>query len=90
MRDLYLADRAPQVVVRNPATSPVTHIVLHLAYEDLLHQYQEPTQVFDTTIAPGERVTLSAAPISGSIAWGTLKVFFACEVAPPPVTAAPS
>jgi len=89
-RDLYLADRAPQVVVRNPGTSSVTHIVLHLAYEDLLHKYQEPTQVFDTTVAPGERVTLSAAPITGSIAWGTLEVFFTCEPAPPPVTPAPS
>lgn len=79
IRRIYLAGRAPQIIVRNKASFPVGQIVLHVAYEDLFSKYQEPTQAFDTIVRPNQRVTLSFPPIKGSIEWETVNVFATCQ-----------
>ena len=76
---MYLAGRAPQVVVRNKASYPVGRIVVHVAYEDLFNKYQEPTQAFDTIVRPNQRVTLSFPPIQGSVEWETVNIFATCQ-----------
>ena len=81
VRRVYLHGKAPQVVVRNKATYPVGHIVIHVAYQDLFTKYQEPTQAFDTVIAPDQRVTLSFPSLQGSVEWETMEVFATCEAA---------
>jgi hypothetical protein len=81
IRRIYLTGRAPQVIVRNKASYPVGHVVIHAAYQDLFNKYQEPTKEFDTIIQPNQRLTLSLDPIKGSIEWESLNVFATCEPA---------
>jgi hypothetical protein len=82
IRRVYLSGRAPQVIVQNKASYPVGHVVIHAAYQDLLKNYQEPTQAFDTIIQPDQRLTLSMEPITGAgVDWESLNVFPTCQAA---------
>jgi hypothetical protein len=81
VRRWYLSGKAPQVVLRNGGAGPVDSIVLHVAYEDLLSSYHEPTQALDTIIQPGQRLTVSLDPIASSVEWETVEVFATCRSA---------
>lgn len=82
VRRWYLSAKAPQVVLRNNADHPVDSIVVHVAYEDLFGNYHEPVQALDTIVRPGERLTVSLDPISGSVEWESVLVFARCRPAP--------
>ena len=86
VRRWYLSGKAPQVVLRNNAAHPVDSIVLHVAYEDLLSNYQEPSQAIDSIVQPGQRLAVSLDPIPNSVDWETVRVFATCR----PVVAAGS
>jgi hypothetical protein len=81
VRRVYLIHNAPQVVVKNETPHPIDQIVLHVPYADLFNRYHEPTKSFDIVLLPGERQTLSADPIKGSVDWESLNVFPECRVA---------
>lgn len=81
VRRWYLSGKAPQVVLRNGAAHPVDSIVLHVAYEDLFSNYQEPSQALDTMVQPGQRLTVSLDPIPNSVDWETVRVFATCRTA---------
>ena len=90
VRRWYLSGKAPQVVLRNNAAHPVDSIVLHLAYEDLFSNYQEPSQPLDSIVQPGQRLTVSLDPIPNSVDWETVQVFATCRPAPLGGSPAPS
>jgi hypothetical protein len=81
VRRWYLSGKAPQVVLRNNAAHPVDSIVLHVAYEDLLSNYQERSQAIDTVVQPGRRLTLGLDPIPNSVDWESVEVFATCRPA---------
>ena len=81
VRRWYLSGKAPQVVLRNNAALPVDSIVLHVAYEDLFSNYQEPSQAIDSIVQPGQRLTVSLDPIPNSVDWETVQVFATCRPA---------
>jgi hypothetical protein len=81
VRRWYLSGKAPQVVLRNNAAHPVDSIVLHVAYEDLLSNYQEPSQAIDSIVQPGQRLTVSLDPIANSVDWETVQVLATCRPA---------
>ena len=81
VRRWYLSGKAPQVVLRNNAAHPVDCTVLHVAYEDLLSYYQEPSQAIDSIVQPGQRLTVSLDPIANSVDWETVQVFATCRPA---------
>ncbi len=68
-------------MLRNNAAHPVDSIVLHVAYEDLLSNYQEPSQAIDSIVQPGQRLTVSLDPIANSVDWETVQVFATCRPA---------
>ena len=79
VRQIFLAGRAPQVIVKNRAAYPIGQIRVRLAYQDLFPVYHDSTFAIDTIVQPGERVTLGLPPISGSVDWETLSVFATCQ-----------
>ena len=79
VRQVFLAGKAPQVIVKNRAAYPIGNIVFHVAYQDLFPVYHDSTFAIDTIVQPGERVTLGLPPISGSVDWETLNVFTTCQ-----------
>lgn len=81
VRRWYLSGKAPRVVLRNNAAHPVDSIVLHVAYEDLFSNYQEPSQAIDSIIQSGQRLTVSLDPIPNSVDWETVQVFATCRPA---------
>lgn len=56
-------------------------IVLHVGYEDLFSNYQEPSQAIDSIAQPGQRLTVSLDPIANSVDWETVQVFATCRPA---------
>jgi hypothetical protein len=79
VRQVFLAGKAPQVIVKNRAAYSIGNIVFHVAYQDLFPVYHDSTFAIDTIVQPGERVTLGLPPISGSVDWETLNVFATCQ-----------
>lgn len=81
VRRVYLVHNAPQVVVKNATAYPIDQIILHVPYNDLFNRYHEPTKAFDIVMLPGDRQTLSADAIEGSVNWESLNIFPECRVA---------